>query len=124
MLIFSLDGSITFQPEGLDIDVTPERILELSKAKEHSKALNYAFRLNEEKYLIRVVENIKMDEGIYVWVAYLLMYSVWFVRLFSGVCLIIDILSNKKVRRSPISLTSRALGFYCFWAFNKGYSVT
>ena len=68
MLIFSLDGSITFQPEGLDIDVTPERILELSKAKEHSKALNYAFRLNEEKYLIRVVENIKMDEGIYVWV--------------------------------------------------------
>lgn len=91
-----MDGSITFQPEGLDIDVTPERILELSKAKEHSKALNYAFRLNEEKYLIRVVENIKMDEGIYVWVAYLLMYSVWFVRLFSGVCLIIDILSNKK----------------------------
>lgn len=59
-----MDGSITFQPEGLDIDVTPERILELSKAKEHSQALNYAFRLNEEKYLMRVVENIKMDEGI------------------------------------------------------------
>lgn len=55
---------MAFQPEGLDIDVTPESIIELSKAKEHSKALDYAFRLNEEKYLLRVVENIKMDEGI------------------------------------------------------------
>ena len=48
------------------MDVTPERILELSKANEHSKALNYAFRLNEEKYLMRVVENIKIDEGLFI----------------------------------------------------------
>ena len=61
--MFSLDGSIAFQPEGLDIDVTPAKIIELSKAKEHSNALNYAFRLNEDRYIVQVVENIKMTDG-------------------------------------------------------------
>lgn len=62
LLIFSLDGSVAFQPEGLDIDVTPERIFELSESQQHSKAMNYAFRLNEERYLLRVIENIKIDD--------------------------------------------------------------
>jgi len=62
LLIFSLDGSVAFQPEGLDLDITPEKILELSNHKEHSNALNYAFRLNEQKYMIRVIENIKIDD--------------------------------------------------------------
>lgn len=62
LLIFSLDGSIAFQPEGLDIDVTPKRILELSELNSHSKALNYAFRLNEDKYLVRVIENIQIKD--------------------------------------------------------------
>uniref|UniRef100_T2MD28 Periodic tryptophan protein 2 homolog n=1 Tax=Hydra vulgaris TaxID=6087 RepID=T2MD28_HYDVU len=58
LLIFSLDGSLTFRPEDLDIDVTLERITQLITEKNFALALNYAFRLNEHKQLEEVVESI------------------------------------------------------------------
>lgn len=62
LLIFSRDGSLTFRPEDLDIDVTPESILKYVKEKNHSLALNYSFRLNEDSYILRVLENIPIND--------------------------------------------------------------
>lgn len=62
LLIFSLDGSLTFRPEFLDIDVTPERILEFIAEKNHTQALSYSFRLNEHDYILRAIENIPIED--------------------------------------------------------------
>jgi len=62
LLIFSLDGSIAFRPEDLDVDVTPDKILELLKSEKHSLALSYAFRLNEDEFIVRAVENIPVND--------------------------------------------------------------
>lgn len=63
LLIFSLDGSMSFQPDELTIDVTPAKIAQLSKESNHSLALDYAFKLNEKEHLERVVENIPIEDG-------------------------------------------------------------
>ena len=63
LLIFSLDGSLVFQPEDLAMEITPQKILQLSKKKDHSLALSYAFRLNEDELLKQVVENISIEDG-------------------------------------------------------------
>lgn len=62
LLIFSLDGSLSFQPEDLGVDVTPQRIVELLKEKNYSLALSYSFRLNEDSLIKRVVESISIDD--------------------------------------------------------------
>ena len=65
LLIFSLEGSISFQPEDLSVDIRPDRIKELIKEKNHSLALSYAFRLNEDDYIKRVIESIPITDGMY-----------------------------------------------------------
>ena len=71
LLIFSLDGSLTFRPEFLDVDVTPERIKELIQENNHSLALSYAFRLNEKDYILRVIENVPIEDGKFYQFTYL-----------------------------------------------------
>jgi len=62
LLIFSLDTSQTFRPEDLDTDVTPDRIIRFSETGHHTHALSYAFRLNEEKLIHRVLEAISIQD--------------------------------------------------------------
>jgi len=62
LLIFSRDGSLSFAPEELSMDITPDTILKFVREKQHSQALLYACRLNEEKHLLRVVENIQIQD--------------------------------------------------------------
>jgi len=62
LLIFSRDGSLTFRPDDLNLNVTPDNILKYVKEMNHSLALNYAFRLNEDSYILRVLENIPLND--------------------------------------------------------------
>ncbi|EJC97788.1 WD repeat protein [Fomitiporia mediterranea MF3/22] len=51
LLIYSLDDTLTFDPFDLDIDLTPEAVVQTVKGGEYLKALVCAFRLNES-YLL------------------------------------------------------------------------
>lgn len=88
LLIFSLDGSLSFQPEDLGVDVTPQRIVELLKEKNYSLALSYSFRLNEDSLIKRVVESISIDDGNVVFVVVVVVVFVVFVDVvfFFGCC--------------------------------------
>jgi len=58
LLIYSLDDSITFDPFDLDIDLTPQSILDVLNRKEYLKALVMAFRLNEKALIVRAYEAV------------------------------------------------------------------
>ncbi|KAL0096596.1 WD40 repeat-like protein [Phycomyces blakesleeanus] len=61
LLIYSLDDSIMFDPFDLEIDITPESVMEALEEKEYLKALCMAFRLNEKTVLHDVFEGIPPD---------------------------------------------------------------
>ncbi|KAG0301506.1 hypothetical protein BGZ98_008287 [Dissophora globulifera] len=58
LLIYSLDDTLMFDPFDLEIDITPETILETLDEKDYLKALVMAFRLNERQYIQRCYEAI------------------------------------------------------------------
>ncbi|KAF9159335.1 hypothetical protein DFQ26_006631 [Actinomortierella ambigua] len=58
LLIYSLDDSLLFDPFDLEIDITPETILETLDEKDFLKALVMAFRLNERPLIQQVYEAI------------------------------------------------------------------
>ncbi|EJU02450.1 WD40 repeat-like protein [Dacryopinax primogenitus] len=58
LLIYSTDESIAFDPFDLDIDLTPQSLLEVLAQHEYLKALVMAFRLNEKPLIQRVYESI------------------------------------------------------------------
>ncbi|KAI7872555.1 putative WD repeat protein [Spinellus fusiger] len=61
LLIYSLDDAIMFDPFDLEIDITPESVMETLEEKEYLKALCMAFRLNEKAILHTVFEGIPPD---------------------------------------------------------------
>lgn len=65
LVIFSLDASLVFDPFDLDTDVTPENIRKVLVKGEFSRALVLSFRLNEQKVIQEVVENIKTSDSKY-----------------------------------------------------------
>ncbi|KAF9581478.1 hypothetical protein BGW38_001484, partial [Lunasporangiospora selenospora] len=58
LLIYSLDDTLMFDPFDLEIDITPETIMETLEERDYLKALVMAFRLNERSYIQRVYEAI------------------------------------------------------------------
>ncbi|KAG0243067.1 hypothetical protein BGW41_002929 [Actinomortierella wolfii] len=58
LLIYSLDDTLLFDPFDLEIDITPESILETLDEKDFLKALVMAFRLNERPLIQQVYEAI------------------------------------------------------------------
>lgn len=62
LLIYSIDENINFDPFELDIDVTPETIMETLKDKEYLKALIMSFRLNEKKLINLIYESIPYNQ--------------------------------------------------------------
>lgn len=62
LLIYSLDDSINFDPFDLDIDITPDTILETIRSREYLKALVMAFRLSEIPILRSVYESIPRSD--------------------------------------------------------------
>jgi periodic tryptophan protein 2 len=57
LLIYSVDEDIAFDPFELDIDLTPQSILDVLSKREYLKALIMAFRLNEKVLIQKVYEN-------------------------------------------------------------------
>ncbi|CCH62886.1 hypothetical protein TBLA_0I02280 [Henningerozyma blattae CBS 6284] len=62
LLIYSVDDTMLFDPFDLDMDVTPENVIEILKEKEYLNALVLAFRLNETYLINKVYEAIPISE--------------------------------------------------------------
>lgn len=58
LMIYSLDKGIVFDPFQMSIEVTPKTARSLVKEKEFSAALIMALKLNEEKLIQEVIEQI------------------------------------------------------------------
>ncbi|KAI8351541.1 quinon protein alcohol dehydrogenase-like superfamily [Blakeslea trispora] len=61
LMIYSLDEDILFDPFDLEIDITPETVLEALGDKEYLKSLCMAFRLNEKPLIHTVFEGVPPD---------------------------------------------------------------
>ncbi|EMG48949.1 PWP2 Periodic tryptophan protein 2 [Candida maltosa Xu316] len=62
LLIYSINQEVVFDPFDLDVDVTPESVLESLNEKEYLVALVMAFRLNETYLIHRVMETIPLKD--------------------------------------------------------------
>ncbi|KAI8982130.1 WD40-repeat-containing domain protein [Mycotypha africana] len=61
LMIYSLDEDIIFDPFDLEVDITPDTVIEALKEKEYLKSLCMAFRLNEKPLIHKVFESIPPD---------------------------------------------------------------
>lgn len=59
LVLYSLESDIVFDPFQLDCDITPEKILQASINKEHTKALVMSLRINELDLVCQVMEEVK-----------------------------------------------------------------
>lgn len=62
LLIYSTDTEVVFDPFDLDMDVTPDSVVEALAERNWVHALVMAFRLNEQYLLDRVVESIPASD--------------------------------------------------------------
>jgi len=62
LLIYSLDETIIFDPFDLDIDLTPQSLLDVLAGREYLKALVMAFRLNEKPLILRAYETVPVAD--------------------------------------------------------------
>lgn len=58
LLVYSLDGSLVFDPYDLDLDVTPASIRKQLRLQEWASAIVLAFRLNEKALKQEVLEKV------------------------------------------------------------------
>lgn len=62
LLVYSLDGSMVFDPYDLDMDVTPASIRRQLRLKQWTPAIVLAFRLNEKALKQEVIETVPHDQ--------------------------------------------------------------
>ncbi|XP_053273012.1 PWP2 small subunit processome component [Pleuronectes platessa] len=62
LLVYSLDGSIVFDPYDLDLDVTPASIRKQLRLQEWTSAIVLAFRLNEKALKLEVLETVPHEQ--------------------------------------------------------------
>lgn len=62
LLVYSLDGSMVFDPYDLDMDVTPQNIHRQLRLKQWTPAIVLAFRLNEKALKQEVIEAVPHDQ--------------------------------------------------------------
>jgi periodic tryptophan protein 2 len=63
LLLYSLDDSIMFDPFDLEIDITPQSIMEvLEEQKDYLRALVMSFRLGEKPFSEKVLDSIPSSE--------------------------------------------------------------
>ncbi|KAJ3535234.1 hypothetical protein NM688_g7006 [Phlebia brevispora] len=62
LLIYSIDDSLAFDPFDLDIDLTPQTLLQVLAQREFLKALVMAYRLNEKPLIHKVYESIPRED--------------------------------------------------------------
>ncbi|KAJ3056133.1 hypothetical protein HK097_007965 [Rhizophlyctis rosea] len=61
LLIYSLDETLTFDPFDLEIDITPETVLEALISKEYLRSLVMSFRLGEKNITQKVYDSIPVE---------------------------------------------------------------
>lgn len=66
LLVYSLDGSMVFDPYDLDLDVTPASIRKQLRLKDWASAIVLAFRLNENALKQEVLETVPHDQSEWV----------------------------------------------------------
>uniref|UniRef100_A0A3Q3VL60 Small-subunit processome Utp12 domain-containing protein n=1 Tax=Mola mola TaxID=94237 RepID=A0A3Q3VL60_MOLML len=64
LLVYSLDGSMVFDPYDLDLDVTPASIRKQLRLQVWSSAIVLAFRLNENALKQEVLETVPHEQGV------------------------------------------------------------
>uniref|UniRef100_A0A8D0B2B2 PWP2 small subunit processome component n=1 Tax=Sander lucioperca TaxID=283035 RepID=A0A8D0B2B2_SANLU len=62
LLVYSLDGSLVFDPYDLDLDVTPASIRKQLRLQEWAPAIVLAFRLNEKALKQEVLETVPHEQ--------------------------------------------------------------
>lgn len=62
LLIYSIDSDLIFDPLDLDIDVTPETIMEQLSQGNYLVALIMSFRINENYLILKVFESIPVKD--------------------------------------------------------------
>ncbi|MED6249475.1 U3 snoRNP protein [Ataeniobius toweri] len=62
LLVYSLDGSLVFDPYDLDLDVTPASIRKQLRLQEWASAIVLAFRLNENALKQEVLEKVPHEQ--------------------------------------------------------------
>ncbi|XP_010767515.1 periodic tryptophan protein 2 homolog, partial [Notothenia coriiceps] len=62
LLVYSLDGSLVFDPYDLDMDVTPASIRKQLRLQEWAPAIVLAFRLNEKALKQEVLEKVPHEQ--------------------------------------------------------------
>ncbi|CAM9298864.1 unnamed protein product [Lampetra planeri] len=62
LLIYSLDGTLVFDPYDLDLDVTPSSIRRQLRLREWTSAIVLAFRLNEQALKQEVLETVPHEQ--------------------------------------------------------------
>lgn len=62
LLVYSLDGSLVFDPYDLDLDVTPASIRKQLRLQEWASAIVLAFRLNEKALKQEVLEKVPHEQ--------------------------------------------------------------
>ncbi len=63
LLVYSLDGSLVFDPYDLDLDVTPASIRKQLRLQEWTSAIVLAFRLNEKALKQEVLETVPHEQS-------------------------------------------------------------
>lgn len=63
LLVYSLDGSLVFDPYDLDLDVTPASIRKQLRLQEWASAIVLAFRLNEKAFKQEVLETVPHEQS-------------------------------------------------------------
>lgn len=63
LLVYSLDGSMVFDPYNLDLDVTPASIRKQLRLQEWASAIVLAFRLNEKALKQEVLETVPHEQS-------------------------------------------------------------
>ena len=63
LVVYSLESDIVFDPFQLDCDVTPEKIRQASRNKEHTKALVLSLRMNEQELVFEVMEAVQHGDS-------------------------------------------------------------
>lgn len=62
LLLYSLDGSMVFDPYELDLDVTPASVRRQLRLQEWASAIVLAFRLNEDALKLEVLETVPHEQ--------------------------------------------------------------
>lgn len=66
LLVYSLDGSLVFDPYDLDLDVTPASIRKQLRLQEWASAIVLAFRLNEKALKQEVLEKVPHEQSEWI----------------------------------------------------------